>query len=254
MEDRRTPGRWRESPSAHIRIAFHSTSPLKSGFSATRRRRTHSIQHPCRMNLTVRLIVLGLGAFAAGDAQTAEPKSPAPKTELQWRDPVPESDKLVSALRTDLASSWTTLIIALRYDCSCTGTYHLGFQLTRTDQSTTVAPWGETLRKERTGPSRPITQPELDRLLAEAISFYHSATLSVTPAEKAGPSPTNADEDAAWLKRYLAAGGPRFSGDSYGMEIRVLAPGVRKTHSNEWSRMPGTFSPWIKTFGILPQP
>ena len=91
-------------------------------------------------------------------------------------------------------------------------------------------------------------------LLAEAISFYHSATLSVTPAEKAGPSPTNADEDAAWLKRYLAAGGPRFSGDSYGMEIRVLAPGVRKIHSNEWSRMPGTVSPWIKTFGILPQP
>lgn len=177
------------------------------------------------------------------------------------RDYAEAMDKEVSALRADLASPWSSLIVALRADCSCTGSEYRGFRIRRAGGAMTVAPWagggfGPEILAERTGAERPLTQPELERVRSEAALFYLAASLSVTPAEKAGPYPQDgsAADIMAWRQRHLAAGGNPEGGDQAWIYVRVATPAGLKPYNNRWNLYDSReFEKWISSFGTLPQ-
>ena len=161
-----------------------------------------------------------------------------------------ERDESVAALRADLAKPWTSVIIAERYDRTCTGTTYFGCIINRANGAMTVAPWED----DRVGESRALSLPEVERLLSETALFYLAASLSVSPEEKAGPRPSDPIERAKWYQRYLEAGGQPESGDQYWFEVRVTTPEGEKRHSNMWDRpVPSDFFQWIKAFGTVPR-
>ena len=168
-------------------------------------------------------------------------------------------EKSVAALRADLAKPWSSLIIAQRYNCTCTGISFSGFRLKRTGESATVAPWeedldGESRAVERVGEYRPISLPEVERLLTETALFYLAASLSVTPREKVGPWPNDPAKEQEWRERYLAAGGSPMGIDEFWIEVRVTMPDGEKRHRNMWERnAPSDFSLWINAFGMVPR-
>ncbi len=212
-------------------------------------------------------LALILALYSACAAQETEPS--AARDEFlaqvkQWREDDQEQGRLaadreksISALRADLATPWTWVIMARRYDNACTGTSYHGFCLKRAGESLTVAAWTEIDGVNRTGESRPLTKPEVDRLLSEAALFYLAASLTVTPEEKAGPRPHDPDKEKEkekeWRQRYLAAGGCPEGIDYVWIEVRVSAPEGVKRHSNMWAQhSPSDFYRWITAFGTLP--
>lgn len=170
--------------------------------------------------------------------------------------------KEMAALRADLATPWTSLILAFRADCSCTGTYLMGFRIRREGGSLTVAPWsGGGLDPEklhdRTGDARPLTQPELEKVLSEAALFYLAASLSMTPVEQAGTFPREGSEaeKMEWRLRYRAAGGDVPLGDQSWIFVRVATPAGLKVYKNRWDGNDcGEFVQWAGAFGTLPPP
>jgi hypothetical protein len=164
-----------------------------------------------------------------------------------------EGEKAVAALRADLAGPWTSVIITCVYDCSCTGSAYSGFCLKRADGAMTVEPWRVYQGLAPVGVPRPITQPEVDRLLSETALFYLAATRSVSPWERAGPFPNEPAMVKVWNERLLAAGGSLEASDAFGMEVRVATPKVVRSHRNRWAAdCPKDFSQWVAAFGTLP--
>lgn len=233
-------------------------------------------QHPAAMNTKLCILALSLCLSARCDAQESEPSAATSlffakmrqgeQEDHKLRELAAERDKSVATLRVDLAKPWTSLIIALRKDCSCSGrfrgfcigqagTTYSGFCLRRDGESVTVAPWIEREGKEQTGKSRPMTQPEVERLLSETALFYLAAMLSEAPLEKAGPKPGDPAKVEEWSQRYSAAGGRPFGsgGDNFWIEVRVATPGGLKRHSDMWGRYcPSNFLEWITAFETLP--
>lgn len=220
-------------------------------------------------------LCLGLGQYlhlsAGNDAQASDADAAAAAAALQdgmiadqkrWIENdhkqavlAAEREKSVSALRADLASPWTSLIIAHRYDCSCTGTSYTGIRISRAGASVTVMAWGEGRDGAMTRGSRPMTLPELERLLSETALFYLAAALSVSPHEKAGPYPADPMKAMEWRQRYLAAGGSPMASDHYWIDVRAETPEGLKRHSNMWDRYcPSDFSNWIIACRTPPSP
>lgn len=171
-----------------------------------------------------------------------------------------ERERSVAGLRAALSTRWSYATVALRYDCSCTGTSYSGFRVSREGNSIAVVPWTDTPgwsrteSAERTGPSRPLAMPDLERLLSETALFYLSATLSVAPLEKVGPRPTDTTKQLAWRAEYLAAGGSPEASDHLWIDIRVGAPDGEKHFADMWERhCPADFSTWINAFGTVPR-
>ena len=162
-------------------------------------------------------------------------------------------DSEVAALRADLATPWTSLIIALRRDESPTAASYRGFCLTRAGESVTVAPWIEKEGKARSGESRAMTKPEQERLLSETALFYLAATLAEAPSEKAGPQPCGTVK-AMSLSRISPTFGRLSINQVRWMNVRVTTPDGVKQHSNMWgSYCPDDFWEWIAAFGTVPQ-
>ncbi|MCX6848705.1 MAG: hypothetical protein NTY98_07270 [Verrucomicrobia bacterium] len=194
--------------------------------------------------------------------RTAEMKQRIKEDQMQM-ELAAARDNSLTALRADLTAPWTSLIIAHRQDCTCTGrwrgfctsrggtTYH-GFRLSQAGETVTVTPWNEIEGKEHTGESRQLTKPEVERLLSETALFYLAATLSVSPWEKAGPRPSDPVKALEWRQSLLAAGGSPMPTDDFSMEVRVATPAGLKRHINLWERHePCDFSKWVAAFGAL---
>ncbi len=169
-------------------------------------------------------------------------------------------EKEIAAVRADLAEPWTSLVIALQYDCSCTGTSYSGFRINREAGGFSVSPWSElagwspTNSLERTGDSRQISKADVEKLLSETALFYLAATLSESVLEKVGPRPKDKSKEVAWKERYLAAGGSLEGGDRLWMDIRVVTSEGMRRDSNMWEmNVPSDFSNWITAFGELPR-
>ncbi len=162
-------------------------------------------------------------------------------------------EKAVAALRADLAGPWTSVIVAHTYHCSCTGPAFSGFCLKREGGTLTVEPWSENKGRAQEGVPRPITPPEVERLLSETALFYLAAALSETPWEKAGPRPSDEARLMEWLERLMADGGKLEAGDEVGMQVRVATPEGVKRHSNAWAlNCPKDFSKWVASFRTPP--
>jgi hypothetical protein len=219
-------------------------------------------------------LALIVWSLAGCDAQvvesTKQPSSPDEASTLarqKWID----SDRtkgeidahretLISSLRADLAAPWNSLVIALRYDCSCTGTSYSGFRISREADGFSVCPWGEidggaaTKGLERTGDSRQLSNAAVEKLLSEAALFYLAATLSESVIEKVGRRPSDSSRQVEWRERYLAAGGSLEASDWLWIDIRVVTSEGLKRHSNMWGRnTPSDFSTWITAFGEPPR-
>ena len=171
-----------------------------------------------------------------------------------------DREKIVSSLRDDLASRWTSLVIALRYDCSCTGTSYSGLRISREAEGFSVCPWSEiegwsaTKGLERIGDTRQLSKTAVEKLLSEAALFCLAAKLSESVLEKVGPRPTDSGKQAEWRERYLAAGGSPEASDWLWIDIRVVTSEGLKRHSNMWGRnTPSDFSTWITAFGEPPR-
>lgn len=175
------------------------------------------------------------------------------ETERKRGEKAAEKEAQIAALKTDLALPWTSLVIALRYDCSCTGTSYTGFRISRDANAVSVAPWVEWVGRERTGESRQLAKADLDKLLSETALFYLAATLSEALFEKVGQPPADPSKQAEWRQRYLAAGGSPHASDHLWIDVRVATPDGVKRHSNMWEEQaPNDFRTWITAFGTLP--
>jgi hypothetical protein len=193
---------------------------------------------------------LGLSAWCAAQRGADEPWVEERRRQKELAE---EGEKAVAALRADLAGPWTSVIITCVYDCSCTGPAYSGFCLKRANGAMTVEPWRLYQGLAPVGVPRPITQPEVDRLLSETVLFYLAATLSVSPWERAGPFPNEPAEVKVWNERLLAAGGSLEASDAMGIEVRVTTPKVVRRHSNRWAvDCPQDFTKWVAAFGTLP--
>lgn len=201
-------------------------------------------------------LTLGLGLLAVRAAQDSSAFLDALRKDEEkqrQKELAEEGEKAVAALRADLAGPWTSVIITYVYDCSCTGQSYHGFRLKREGGAVTVEPWLEAKGMAPVGVPRPITLPEVERLLSETALFYLAAVQSVSPSEKAGTGPKEPAKMKGWFERLLAAGGSLESGDSLGMEVRVVTPAGVKRHSNTWALdCPKDFSKWVAAFGTLP--
>lgn len=205
-------------------------------------------------------LALSLGMMAVGaaqkDADVQRLEERRLKERQRQKELADEGEKEVAALRADLAGAWTSLIITYVYDCSCTGREYHGFRLKREREggAVTVEPWLEAKGLAPVGVARPITPPEVERLLSETALFYLAATLSVSPNEKAGTGPKETGKMKEWFESYLAAGGSQNGEDSYLMEVRVATTEGVKRHSNMWAlSSPKDFSKWVAAFGTLPR-
>ncbi len=220
------------------------------------------------MNTKLCTLVLSLCLSMRCDAQESKPSAQMSALFAEFRKGAQEqqklrefavaSDKSVAALRADLATPWTSLIIALRHDDSLNGTSFRGFRLGREGESVTVAPWIETRGKEQTGESRQLTKPEVERLLSETTLYYLAASLSEAPIEKVGPKPGDPDKAYEWNRRYRAAGGMQANRlaetNDYGIDVRIATAGGLKRHGNMWgNHCPDVFYDWIDAFGTLPR-
>ncbi len=204
------------------------------------------------ITLALSLTLLAVGAAQKdADVQRLEERR---QLELQrQKELADEGEKAVAALRADLAGAWTSVIVAHTYHCSCTGPAFSGFCLKREGGTLTVEPWSENKGRAQVGVPRPITPPEVERLLSETALFYLAATLSETPREKAGPMPSDKAKAKEWFERLVADGGSRDGGDQMGMEVRVTTPEGVKRHSSMWALdCPKDFSKWVTAFGTLP--
>jgi hypothetical protein len=167
-----------------------------------------------------------------------------------------EHDDSVACLRSDLAAPWTSLVVALRYDCSCTGTSHTGFKIVHENDAFLVFPWMEEGSmngpRERVGDERAMDKAAVQKLLSETALYYLAATLSINPLERVGPRPREPAKSEAWIKEYLAAGGSREAGDEFWIEVRIAThDGVAK-HADMFDRhYPADFGSWITAFGLL---
>lgn len=163
-----------------------------------------------------------------------------------------QGEKEVAALRADLAGPWTSVIVSYQYNVSCTGPAFSGFCLKREGGTLTVEPWSEFMRRSPVGVPRPITQPEVERLLSETALFYLAAVLSFSPWEKAGPRPSDEARLMEWLEPLMADGGKLEAGDEVGMHVRVTTPEGVKRHDNAWSLdCPKDFAKWVAAYGTL---
>lgn len=178
---------------------------------------------------------------------------------LRKQSKIEAREKEVAAVRADLAAPWSILVVALRYDCSCTGTSCRGFCIRRDADTFTVTPWSEYggwsgTGLELTGESRLLSKSAVERLLSEAALFYLAATFSESVIERVGPRPTDSNKQAEWRERYLAAGGSLEASDRLWIDIRVVTPEGLTRHSNMWeSNTPLDFSTWIAAFGEPPR-
>lgn len=169
-------------------------------------------------------------------------------------DLVVSSVKAVSSLKANLAEEWTTVIVSVVHDCSCTGPSYYGFCITRTGETSTITPWREVYRSgKRTGTPRPLTQPAMERLLSETVGYYLAASLSVTLEEKMGPKPRDQEEAKAWIQRYVDAGGGHWPSDRFSMEVRVSTPSGTRRHDDMLADIPESFSKWLAAFGKVPE-
>ncbi len=194
------------------------------------------------MNTKLCLIAVGLTYGVACHAQVTGTQA-AP--ELKWLEPtevgVAARRKEAADFQAGLASTWTTLVVAVKYVGNCTGPEPaMGFQITRQGDVTTAAPWVEYDKsskagsRERIGEALPITKPQMESLLAKTHATYHAAMRSFTPKEIAGPMPENQPGIKAWLKRHLAAGGGPEGSDEYWLEVHVTGPKGITHHRNMW--------------------
>ncbi|GEP46135.1 hypothetical protein [Brevifollis gellanilyticus] len=209
------------------------------------------------------ITTLSLTSYVTAVAQVPEPKAePKPATsELKWLDPAAEREKRrvkeVADLQADLASTWTTLVVAVKCHGSCTGPEPaMGFQITRQGDVITAAPWVEydklskASSREHTGEPQQITKAELESLLSLTHSAYEAATRSFTPKEIVGQPPENPSELKAWVKRWVAAGGS-IGSDEYWMDVRVISAKGTTHHRNEWrsdasGSMQGLFTTFVQ--------
>ena len=173
-------------------------------------------------------------------------------------DEAKKRDDAMASLRADLSAPWTSLVIASRYACSCTGTSYTGFKVVRENDTFTVAPWSESGGlsgsggPERIGDLHALPKPAVDQLLSETALYYLAAALSVDPLEKVGQPPQDRAGFEVWRKEYLAAGGPVEGGDHIWIEIRIVTQAGLKKHSDMFSRhVPADFWRWIIAFGKL---
>lgn len=206
------------------------------------------------MLITLALTMTLLAAGAAqkdADVQRLEERR---LEELQrQKELADEGEKAVAALRAELAGAWTSVIITRVYDCSCTAPSYSGFRLKREGGALTVEPWRENKGRTQMGVPRPITPPEVERLLSETALFYLAAMLSETPWEKAGPMPRDKAKAKEWFERFVADGGSRDGGDQMGMEVRVTTTEGMKRQSSMWALdCPKDFSKWVAAFGTPP--
>jgi hypothetical protein len=164
-------------------------------------------------------------------------------------------DDSIAALRSDLSAPWTSLVVACRYQCSCTGTSFNGFKLVREKDAFSVAPWRESKpwrgkETESVGDTHPLPKLAVEQLLSETVLYFLAAILSVDPLEKVGRAPEDKAKHAEWLKEYLAAGGYPMASDHFSIEIRVSTPGGLKKHSDMFAdHVPADFFRWIAAFG-----
>lgn len=200
--------------------------------------------------LSLTLLAVGAAQRSADEQRLEERRQLALQRQKELAD---EGEKAVAALRADLAGAWTSVIITRVYDCSCTAPEYNGFRLKREGGALTVEPWREHRGLAPVGVPRPITPPEVERLLSETALFYLAASLSFSPWEKSGPLPSDKAKVKEWFERLVADGGSRESGDQMGMEVRVTTPEGVKRHSNMWTLdCPKDFSKWVAAFGTLP--
>lgn len=161
-------------------------------------------------------------------------------------------DDAIASLRADLSTPWTGLVVASRYDCSCTGTSYTGFKIVRDNDTFTVAPWAESGGPERVGESRVLSHPAVEQLLSEIALHYLAAALCVDPLEKVGRPPQDRAKLAEWRRVYLAAGGPVEGADHISIEIRIATHDAVRKHSDMFDRhVPADFWRWILAFGEL---
>lgn len=217
--------------------------------------------------LSALVLSLGLPAWCA--AQEAQPNPATSALFAKMRQGEKEDhklgelaaarDKSFAMLRYELSKPWTSVIIALRKDCSCSGrfrgmcvgdegTTYSGFRLSRSGESMTVARWSEKAGKEETRESRPMTQPRVEKLLSETTLFYLAAMLTEAPLEKAGPKPEDPAKVEEWSQRYAAAGGRPYAteGDIFWMEVRAATPEGVKRYSDMWGpNCPMSFLDWM---------
>lgn len=198
-------------------------------------------------------LALSLTLLAMGAAQRDADEQRLEERKRQQEMAV-DGEKAVADLRADLAGAWTSVIILLEYDCSCTGSSYSGFCLRRAGGAVTVEPWLTAKGMAPLGDARPITPPELKRLLSETALFYLAASLSVAPREKAGPFPSESAMEKKWFQRYLAAGASPEGNDEYRIKVRVTKPEGVKNYSDQWEREPPRdFLTWVTAFRVPPR-
>jgi len=146
-------------------------------------------------------------------------------------------EKAVAALRADLAGPWTSVIVTLEHDCSCLAPEYRSYRLRREGGAVTVTeePWCRDRSKKTRVVPRPISQAEVERLLAETVLNFQSATLSLAASEIAGPIPRDIDGQKEWRERYLAAGGSPQGGDRTLIDVSVSSPGRETWYHDMWA-------------------
>jgi hypothetical protein len=204
--------------------------------------------------MNVKMLLLSamvlVGCHRQGALQIGDMREQWLLADSKQREEAAKRDDAVASLRTDLSAPWTSLIVASRYDCTCTGTSYTGFKIVRESDTFTVAPWLELGGSERFGESRILSRSGAEQLLSEIPLYYLAATLSVDPLEKVGHAPQNPAQFAEWRKAYLAAGGPVEGGDHIWIEIRIATRDTAKKHSDMFDRyVPSDFWQWILAFG-----
>lgn len=151
------------------------------------------------------------------------------------------------ALRADLASPWTSLVVAHHYQCSCTGLRQSGFEITRSQEAITLSQWGERLWYPSPMVSRSLAEGDLETILSVVPLHYLTAILTEDPYEVAGPHSEGGREIPGWRARYIRAGGPPFGPmDRYGIEIRITTPDGLKTYVDYFDpNAPTDFGRWM---------
>lgn len=137
----------------------------------------------------------------------------------------------LEALRADLASPWTSLVVAHHYQCSCTGLHQTGFEITRSQEKIALSQWGEMLWYPSPLVSRNLAADELETTLAVVPLHYLTAILTEDPIEMAGPRSEGGREIPGWRARYIRAGGAPYGPlDRCGIEVRITTPAELKTY------------------------
>lgn len=162
----------------------------------------------------------------------------------------PENEAVIARLKQDLSSPWTSVSIALRHDCSCTGPHHFGINLHRNNDEITLAPRRDGFQKAvPTGKPRKLSTPELDKILIKTSEDFEAALKSRHPLEIAGPRPRAASDLLAWEAVYRAVGGRSSSGDHLWIVIRINTKDGQREYSDQFAEQDyAEMARWVESF------